>query len=62
MTRKMISTMVLFATSTCLGFAAQGESDIPKPSCKNCIVEEEESGELPTPKPPVLEKCKKKKK
>ena len=60
---KMIMTMIVFASSTCLGFATQGETNFPITEQHPTI----ESGDQDpidetTSVPPVLEKCKKKKK
>jgi len=56
-------TMIVFASSTCLGFATQGEINLPIPETDNSITEQGETiDDETTPVPPVLEKCKKKKK
>jgi hypothetical protein len=59
MTKKMIATMMILASSTCLGFASQGEIEIPVEKY-SAITESETGDEVPT-LPPVLEKCKKRK-
>jgi len=56
MTRKMISTMMIFASCACFGFADEGEIKIPE-NQYSTIVEGDETPQLP----PILEKCKKKK-
>jgi hypothetical protein len=60
MKKMIISTLAAFASSACLGFAAQDETEMPEKY--NAVIEQgETSDDDITSKPPVLEKCKKKK-
>lgn len=55
--------MVIFATSTCLGFATESQPDIIKKP--DFVMEAEDTPDedpVPPSKPPIPEKCKKKKK
>jgi hypothetical protein len=61
MKKMIISTLAAFASSMCLGFAAQGETEIPE-KCNTIIEQGETPSDETTSLPPVLEKCKKKKK
>ena len=57
----IIATLAAFTSSMCLGFAAQDKTEIPEKY--NTVIEQgETSDDDTTSKPPVLEKCKKKKK
>ncbi len=61
MKKMIISTVVAFASCMCLGFAAQGETEIPEKY--NTMIEQGDTTDDDTTSiPPVLEKCKKKKK
>ncbi len=61
MKKMIISTLAAFTSSICLGFAAQGETEIPEKN--NTMIEQGDTIDDDTTSiPPVLEKCKKKKK
>lgn len=60
MKKVIISTLAAFTSSMCLGFAAQGEPEIPEKV--NTIIEQGTPDDETPSIPPVLEKCKKKKK
>lgn len=58
---KMLMAMIVFTSSICLGFATQSENLIPEK--QNAIIEQGDTSESePISVPPILEKCKKKKK
>jgi hypothetical protein len=61
MAKMMISTMIIFASSMCLGFATQAETEIPEKS-SSIIEQGDPTDDDASSVPPVLEKCKKKKK
>ena len=60
---RMIMTLVIFASSTCLGFATQGETHFPINEQHPTIEPGDSTDDDETQSvPPILEKCKKKKK